>query len=281
MHMLIKKFAIGVLGIGIVGISSACMTSKAAPSKETLFEAVTQSQLLAADEEDGGQEQEVISIDFEHLGKCYHNDAGILLLETKFNLPQIRVGYSNEVMTSINNYYKESLKQFNVQADEYYKAAIEDYNSRTEEQKGYWGNYYLANEYEPKRIDEIVASMFVRTDVNTGSAHPNSYYAAQNFDAKTGKLLTFKDIVNDAAVACTFIEDYILQQTKTIEHPEYLLEGYEDNIKDILQDDTWYFSDRGVIIIANEYIITPHAVGRLEFTIPYSEFKELKPEYKL
>ena len=49
--------------------------------------------------------------------------------------------------------------------------------------------------------------------------------------------------------------------------------------KDILTEDTWYFSDQGLVIISNEYIITPHAVGILEFTIPYNELTFIKPCY--
>ncbi len=88
--------------------------------------------------------------------------------------------------------------------------------------------------------------------------------------------LTLKDITKDECKAREVIHAYILKAVQKEAYKDYLSEDYEAHIKDILTEDTWYFSDQGLVIISNEYIITPHAVGILEFTIPYNELTFIK-----
>ncbi|MEG1148321.1 MAG: RsiV family protein, partial [Niameybacter sp.] len=64
------------------------------------------------------------------------------------------------------------------------------------------------------------------------------------------------------------------------EYKDYFFEDYQQHIKELLTENTWYLSDEGFVIISNEYIISPHVVGILEFTIPYDQFQYLKPEYR-
>ena len=115
----------------------------------------------------------------------------------------------------------------------------------------------------------------------TGGAHPNSTRYAENFSTLTGEILTLKDITKNEAEAKKAINAVILKQTQIAEYKDYLFKGYEKDIPQILTDNTWYFSDEGLVIICNEYIIGPHALGILEFTIPYKEATFLKDNYLL
>ena len=57
-------------------------------------------------------------------------------------------------------------------------------------------------------------------------------------------------------------------------------DDYEKDVPTILDDNTWYLSDEGFVVICNEYIVSPHAAGIMEFTIPYGDFTELSDQYK-
>ncbi|MDD5936413.1 MAG: RsiV family protein [Clostridiales bacterium] len=56
-------------------------------------------------------------------------------------------------------------------------------------------------------------------------------------------------------------------------------EGYEDDIPNILQDNTWFFDEKGFELIVNEYTIAPHVLGSFYVLIPYQELVGVKEEF--
>ena len=143
---------------------------------------------------------------------------------------------------------------------QYTQMAKKDYSARTKENKKYWAGYSLSRIYTTGRVDNKVISFIQNNNEYTGGAHPNATRFAQSFNPCTGMRLTLKDITKDEGKAREVIHACILKAVQKEAYKDYLFEDYEAHIKDILTEDTWYFSDQGLVMISNEYIITPHAV---------------------
>lgn len=140
-----------------------------------------------------------------------------------------------------------------------------EYMAESDETYSIDRNSYVA------RLDSTVLSL-VFTDVSfTGGVHPNSYRRALNFSTRNGKNIVLSDITDDTQRFIDTVASYINQSGSTDELNDMYYEGWQDSIKDEIKDSNWYFSNDGITIIINEYIIAPHAAGIIEFTIPYSE----------
>ncbi|WP_053984843.1 DUF3298 and DUF4163 domain-containing protein [Niameybacter massiliensis] len=221
----------------------------------------------------------IITVKYEDIDEIFKDKDGVIMLSVQGNSPSVTIPENKKASLKINTYYKKLLKVFKQREKEYIKLAEQDYQQRTKEQQEYWHGYELGETYSTGRADDKVISFIDNYYEYTGGAHPNGTRFAQTFSTKTGERLTLNEILTDVPKATEFINNFILKETKKYEYKDYFFEGYEKDIKDILTEDTWYLSDKGLVVVANEYIISPHAVGILEFTIPYEQFSYLKLEY--
>ncbi|OYP01713.1 hypothetical protein CG709_10840, partial [Lachnotalea glycerini] len=196
------------------------------------------------------------------------------------NLPIVTVEGNDVATEKINAYYKESQKNLEDQIQEYIQYANDDYVNADADRQKYWNGYALGESYQTARVDSSIISIIEDSYEYAGGAHPNSYRTAQNFDTITGELLKLEDIFTDTTKAKEFVNEYLLKLMKDRVEEYGYFEDYENSVGDILTDDTWYLSDEGLVVICNEYIVSPHAAGIQEFVIPYSEFPYLVEQYQ-
>lgn len=96
-----------------------------------------------------------------------------------------------------------------------------------------------------------------------------------SYDVETGKEIKFADLSDDYDALRSFCAERIL--TATVDEERFkgenmvFNEGYTETLSSLVSDGHWYFSDEGMVIIANPGEIAPVASGFFEFTIPYSE----------
>ena len=221
----------------------------------------------------------MVTVKYEDLDKVIEDNKEIPLLQVEGNIPTVIINNNKRASSKINSFYKTKLRDFEQDIRDYTQMAKKDYSRRNEELKKSWHAYSLGTKYTTSRVDNSLMSFIQNNYEYAGGAHPNATRFAQTFSTATGKRLTLKDITTNVEEATQIINDYILQETKKEADKGYFFEDYEKHIKEILTEDTWYFSDEGLVIISNEYIISPHSTGILEFTIPYNELSFIKPEY--
>lgn len=209
------------------------------------------------------------------------NSENVLIIYISGNIPSFFI--EKKSADKINEFYKEDREELKSIMKEELSNAKNDYKFRKEENLDInsWAAYGIGRKYSSERMDKAVISVVQEDYRYFGGVYPSTSYSAQNFDTRTQELLTLEDITTDREKAIEFINEYILNLTKKAEDQNYFYEDYEKNISNILTDETWYFSDEGFVVICNEYMIAPRAVGVLKFTIPYDEFIYLKEEYKL
>lgn len=224
-------------------------------------------------------EEENVMIRFEEQSETKKNEQGVPLLMIESKIPVVTIIGNEEASSKIKAYYDEVKKGFQVKAKELQDYAEESYGSRPNEDLQYWNSFALGLSYSASRVDEKVISLIREEYEFAGGAHPNTVRYTEQFSTATGEKLTLKDVTKDEVKARKEINDYILKLTKKKEYEGYFFEGYEKELPKILEENTWYFSNEGLVVIANEYIIGPHALGILEFTIPYKDATFLKEEY--
>lgn len=276
-----KKRSI-VLLVVLICLSAGCAKQEKAEENTTAVpiseEAATQSEESITEAESAAEAD--IVVDMEEYSKIVTNDDGIVMLTVSETYPIVEIGNSEEATEKINTYYLKKIEALEDIIKQDAEFAKEDYKMRTKEEQKNFQSYELKGESALERADSAVISVTLNNYEYTGGAHGNPAKTADNFNSVTGEKLTFADITTEEASARTFVSDYIL---KILEDPQYkdiLFEDYQDSVGSILTSDTWYFSQKGFVVIANPYLIAPYSSGTMEFTIPYKEFPDLKEEYK-
>jgi len=109
-----------------------------------------------------------------------------------------------------------------------------------------------------------------------GGAHPTHQYSVDNFNLKTGRLLTLNDLFGDTAAARTQLGTLIMKQLETDGRVGALFKSVTAKTLAGKLDNNHYQIDKeGITFIFNEYEIAPYVVGTILVTIPYSQLKEL------
>ena len=107
----------------------------------------------------------------------------------------------------------------------------------------------------------------------TGGAHGGSFIDAEQFDLRTGKLLTkddvFMDIVADAPVINAIItrrliEEHDWEQTP----PNEAIDVCSDSVPLLFR-----LTPEGIVFIYNEYAIAAFAAGAYQVLAPYDELR--------
>ena len=204
----------------------------------------------------------------------YKAEDGTVLLTVNSTWPVV-ISDNEEAAANINEYVA-SYDLLGISVDNALEWAEADYEVRGKEN---WYGYVLDTKFSSARTDDSVISFVILAYSDMGGAHPNAVSAGLNFNPESGERLTLADVAIDEQKAVQAINEFILEETKK-EEGEMFFEGYEENIKDILTEDTWYLAEDGMHIIGNEYIISPHAAGILDFVIPYDKADFLKEEYR-
>lgn len=246
---------------------------------EAVRAAETASQVVVQDI--NSQKEQDIKVTFDEKAETKKNAAGIVMMNSEYKFPVIEIKGNTASSSKINAYYKGVKKQFEESVKQLTSYAEEDYKLRDKEQIKSWTGYTASMKYHTGRVDNKVISLIKDYDEYTGGAHPNASRFTGNFSSVSGEQLNFKDIVKDETAARKAVVDYIIKQVKNADYKDYLFDEYEKSVSDLITDTTWYFTNEGLVIVANEYIIGPHAMGIKEFTIPYAQADFLKDDYQL
>jgi hypothetical protein len=124
--------------------------------------------------------------------------------------------------------------------------------------------------------DKYIYSYGIDRSVYMGGAHgleTRNYY---NFDLKTGKVITEKDlfIPNYEAVLTDLIKKRIVEESSEIKTVEDLEESiyWTDSIK---PNGNFFITDEGISYVFNPYEIAPYAFGETEVSLSYESLKTL------
>ena len=217
--------------------------------------------------------QEEFSVEVsEETEEQFKNDDGELLLTSTVNSVSVRIPDNQEAEDAVCTFFSDLSSAYDDTIEEYLGMAQEELSWRKEEglTEG-WNGYGLGRAYSVARADEKMICIVETSYEYTGGAHPNSARVAYNFDTGSGARLALADITDDPDGLLAECAEYLREMLPESEYADMLFDDYANHLEDILTDATWYTDENGFHIICNEYIITPHAAGILDFVLLYED----------
>ena len=114
--------------------------------------------------------------------------------------------------------------------------------------------------------------------------HPNSATRAWNFDLATGEFLTLDALASEEGdLQGNSLQESIYWNIYEQIAQKSLSEGYFDDYDSYLQDfptlATLNFTENGLTVTFDQYVIAPYAAGPQVFSVPYSEFYNALSEH--
>ncbi len=126
------------------------------------------------------------------------------------------------------------------------------------------------------RLKTILPLRFDENFYSAGAAHPGETIITKNYDLRTGLEITLASIFKPGAAYLEALSDYSI---KTLEQKL----GPDANADDIRTGagpsnenfDHFLITDKGLLIIFNEYQVAAYAAGAQEITIPYNVLQDI------
>lgn len=117
-----------------------------------------------------------------------------------------------------------------------------------------------------ERGDENVISVRAWESIYGGGAHGTQAQVTYNFNTKTGDVLSFDDLSDDADALTDHVASYI--QTA---YADTVANGQPDlsQVPNLIENGQWYFTSEGLVVFAQLYEIASYAAGMPTFTVPY------------
>ncbi|GIM28537.1 ferritin [Clostridium polyendosporum] len=114
-------------------------------------------------------------------------------------------------------------------------------------------------------------SLYIDYYQYTGGAHGITTRNTYNLDLNSGKNLILKELFNEGYDFKTIINESIKKQIS--QSPQEYFNGGKD-FKGIKDNQDYYVTDDGIVIVYQLYEIAPYVSGIREFKVPFSELKE-------
>ncbi|NTV90920.1 MAG: DUF3298 and DUF4163 domain-containing protein [Clostridiales bacterium] len=196
---------------------------------------------------------------------------GITMVTVKADLPTIRISDNKTAADRINAAISKNVTDFRQNAGSFVSEAEDIYKTRPETDTSEWFGYSFDLGISPERVDTSVISLHYYDWSYTLGAHGNTLSYAENYDTASGSLLTLADISSDKQALLELASKRLPEIAAGNENAEGYFEGWQKELAKLLDESVWYFSDKGLSVICNTYLIGPYALGMLDFTIPYTE----------
>ncbi|MDE6662303.1 MAG: DUF3298 and DUF4163 domain-containing protein [Lachnospiraceae bacterium] len=211
-------------------------------------------------------------------------DDGTVIYSRSYTQPLVTIANNAEAAEKINADLQSRIDAFTA-SDSIRKESHEYYEISSKEEGYDFFEYNESLGFEKVRSDTNVISFIMNSSGYMGGAHGFYNSFGLNYDTKTGELIDFAALSDDADKFYKDTLTYNRELTQTDEYkermfPEDFFDGSE--LETVLYgDEKWYLSDEGLVFISNPYELGPYASGIIEFVIPYDKLAEmgLKEEY--
>ncbi len=209
---------------------------------------------------------------------------GTIVYTNDYSYPTVTIEGNEAASKKINMDILSRVDAFlsqNTIADE----ALQEYAFLKDSDEDFLVSYMDGFGFEAIRSDENVISFKLNFSSYYGGAHGNYGSEGINYNTKTGELISFDELAEDAT---RFHDDTLAYNRKLAASEGYVERLYSPEIADsedmetvLYAPDKWYLSPSGLTFISDPYALGPYAAGSIEFTIPYANLKEmgLKEEY--
>lgn len=219
-----------------------------------LFAIIFFVQVLASEE----LSSEIISLSYKGSNKYMSWD---------LQIPQVQGLDSARVERSINRHLLKTVKHLK---KEVLAEAIKAYR---ESKKAEYPlrPFEVHVDYKVHALNQKLLSLTMDLYKFTGGAHGFTVRKPFNYDLKSGKELGYKDIFKDCPNYSQVIIHHITD--KIIKNPDAYFDDALDKVRQMTDEQPFYITDKGIVVIFGLYEIAPYASGIQEFFVPFSAFK--------
>lgn len=125
---------------------------------------------------------------------------------------------------------------------------------------------------------EPYMTLFTKGISNTGGAHPNVFCQAYVVNVTNGAPVRMEQMLEPYGVTTDMLVDYVTEKLLA-EHGEDLFDyddagNFKTDVYRFVQENQWYFNDKGLVVFANPYEIAAYAYGMIECEISYEELEQ-------
>jgi len=222
-----------------------------------------------------------INVDMRRESEDKSADDGTIYFTRSYTYPAITIDGNPEAADKINADIRSKIDSFNADTETETWAKT-DYDEMTgdPENQGYSFNGYNESlTFDTARADSNVIAFTMTYSSYTGGAHGNYFTEGVNYNAKTGDLIAFSDLSEDAAA---FHEDTLAYNQQLAETEYYQAQMFppDSDLGGALEstlyaDNVWYLSTVGLVFMSQPYALGPYASGTIEFVIPYKDLADM------
>ncbi len=123
-------------------------------------------------------------------------------------------------------------------------------------------------------FDTTNMSITARTEANEymGGAHGSQYISYYNIDTRNGALINQEKLFKNGSKdkLTQYIKDNLAKTLNSQGDTITLLDP-----ESIVPSSNFYFSNKGIVYVYNNYDVAPYSDGLVEVTLPYDKIKEL------
>lgn len=159
-----------------------------------------------------------------------------------------------------------------------YKDAVDGYIYAT--QNGYPFNAYNSTvKYEVTLNADCALSMYRDAYVFAGGAHGNTLRKSDTFSLKSGSLISLAGLFPKETGWRYKLLDSILRQAEQnmFDNPHIYFDNYRELILKYFDPNSFYLTEKSIVIYYQQYEIGPYAIGIQTFDIPYQSVNAVKP----
>lgn len=229
--------------------------------------------------EPGLSEEEIrnrVLVGYMDQQKSYPGEDGVTLLDFACRTPQVSIPGLEEQENAINTILIGLTERYIEGSGE--EGDLEPGIENMLEEAAYAHGQLPAESWVPfamdrsvfvSRGDAAVLSFVYDGYTNQAGAHGYTARRGVNFDVEAGRELLFADLAADEQALRDLCLQAMKEQALSLKESRGLYDDYEATLPQLIRDGNWYFSQSGLVIVANAYDIAPYAAGRMEFSISY------------
>ncbi len=229
--------------------------------------------------------------------KEYTAEDGTVLMTEKYELPQLELhtadgkncnleealkstdeAYRNkaEICRTFNDEMQQAAEQVEAAAQERLETARENYADLDGEYRKDWMCYAeeltIGQTYQTDGLLSILGNGYT----DGGGAHPSTYTRVWNFDLTKGKFITFDSLTGEdnplGSILYSTLTSAVFDEIEQQGLGDGYLDDYESYVSDLSANANFYFTDSGMTIVFDVYVLAPYSAGPQAFVIPYDEF---------
>lgn len=181
---------------------------------------------------------------------------------------------------AVDSFKNAYIANYRRDVNEFYQEDIKNGTPKNELPTWYNYEYGLTTRFSDGR--EGILNFIAETFEYTGGAHPNSWNLWMNFEKKTGKLLTLKDVFmtgSEKPMSGMLLKELITEMAARLEDNSITsLEGLQNagilNSTNIYVPDNFLLKKDEVSFLYNKYDIAPYAIGVITLSLPYTSVEK-------